>query len=52
MEVYYTGRQSAFLNADLDEELYVSQPQGSVSSENANGVYILRKAFYGSKQAS
>lgn len=46
------GVKSEFPYAHLDEELYVSQPQGFASSENANGVYHVQKALYGLNQAS
>lgn len=43
--------KSAFLNGDLKEEVYVSQPQGFVINGNEKKVYKLRKALYGLKQA-
>lgn len=42
----------AFLNAELDEEIYVLQPDGFVVSVKENHVYLLRKPLYGLKQAS
>lgn len=44
--------KTAFLNASLDEEIFVSQAPGFVNSSRPNGVYKLFKALYGLKQAS
>ncbi|TYK17067.1 Retrovirus-related Pol polyprotein from transposon TNT 1-94 [Cucumis melo var. makuwa] len=43
--------KSAFLNAYLNEEVYVAQPKGFVDSEFSQYVYKLNKALYGLKQA-
>nr|GFC91902.1 retrotransposon protein, putative, Ty1-copia subclass [Tanacetum cinerariifolium] len=43
--------KTAFLNRNLREEVYVSQPDGFVDSDNPNHVYKLKKALYGLKQA-
>ncbi|GJW93220.1 retrovirus-related pol polyprotein from transposon TNT 1-94 [Tanacetum coccineum] len=43
--------KTAFLNGELCEEIYVSQPEVFVDQDNPNHVYRLKKALYGLKQA-
>jgi hypothetical protein len=43
--------KSAFLNAVLEEGVYVKQPPGFESAEFPHWVYRLRKVLYGLKQA-
>nr|GEW60894.1 retrovirus-related Pol polyprotein from transposon TNT 1-94 [Tanacetum cinerariifolium] len=52
MVVYQMDVKTAFLNGNLREEVYVSQPDGFVDQDNPNRVYKLKKALYGLKQAS
>ena len=49
--VYQFDIKSAFLNGDLEEEVYVAQPEGFVVSGQESKVYRLKKALYGLKQA-
>ncbi|GJR00416.1 retrovirus-related pol polyprotein from transposon TNT 1-94 [Tanacetum coccineum] len=50
MVVYQMDMKTAFLNGNLREEVYVSQPDGFVDPDNPNHVYKLKKALYGLKQ--
>nr|GFD16573.1 retrovirus-related Pol polyprotein from transposon TNT 1-94 [Tanacetum cinerariifolium] len=43
MVVYQMDVKTAFLNGSLWEEVYVSQPDGFVDSDNPNHVYKLKK---------
>eukprot|EP00253_Pinus_taeda_P019544 PITA_19544 len=43
--------KSAFLNGDLEEEVYIEQPDGFILGNDPNLVCRLKKALYGLKQA-
>ncbi|GKE58436.1 retrovirus-related pol polyprotein from transposon TNT 1-94, partial [Tanacetum coccineum] len=51
MTIYQMDVKTAFLNGQLKEEVYVSQPEGFVDQDNPSYVYKLKKALYGLKQA-
>nr|GFD51958.1 retrovirus-related Pol polyprotein from transposon TNT 1-94 [Tanacetum cinerariifolium] len=44
MVVYQMDAKTTFLNGNLREEVYVSQPDGFVDANNPNHVYKLKKA--------
>ncbi|GJV31453.1 integrase, catalytic region, zinc finger, CCHC-type containing protein [Tanacetum coccineum] len=46
---YYMDVKTAFLNGDLQEEVFVSQPEGFEDPDNPTHVYRLKKALYGLK---
>lgn len=50
-KVYQMDVKSAFLNGDLEEQVYVEFPKGFTFSEKEDQVCRLRKALYGLKQA-
>nr|GEZ09824.1 hypothetical protein [Tanacetum cinerariifolium] len=50
MAVYQIDVKTTFLNGNLREEVYVSQPNRFVDKDNPNHMYKLKKALYGLKQ--
>ncbi|GKA80563.1 retrovirus-related pol polyprotein from transposon TNT 1-94 [Tanacetum coccineum] len=50
MIIYQMEVKTAFLNGDLQEEVFVSQPEGFEDPDNPTHVYRLKKALYGLKQ--
>nr|GEZ44761.1 integrase, catalytic region, zinc finger, CCHC-type, peptidase aspartic, catalytic [Tanacetum cinerariifolium] len=51
MTIYQIDVKTTFLNDELKEEVYVSQPEGFVDPDHPTHVYHLKKALYGLKQA-
>ncbi|GJY99559.1 retrovirus-related pol polyprotein from transposon TNT 1-94 [Tanacetum coccineum] len=51
MIIFQMDVKTTFLNGELNEEVYVSQPEGFVDPEHPSHVYHLKKALCGLKQA-
>ncbi|GKC87261.1 retrovirus-related pol polyprotein from transposon TNT 1-94 [Tanacetum coccineum] len=51
MTIYQMDIKTAFLNGELNEEVYVSQPEGFFDPDHPTHVYHLKKALYGLKRA-
>jgi hypothetical protein len=51
VKVYQMDVKSAFLNGELEEEVYIEQPEGFQLSENIDYVCKLKKALHGLKEA-
>nr|GEU55594.1 retrovirus-related Pol polyprotein from transposon TNT 1-94 [Tanacetum cinerariifolium] len=51
MLIFQMDVKTEFLNGELKEEVYVSQPEGFVDQDNPSHVYKIKKALYGLKQA-
>ncbi|KAL8119157.1 hypothetical protein AgCh_016606 [Apium graveolens] len=50
-KVHHLDVKSAFLNRELTEEVYISQPKNFVDEKQSHKVYRLLKALYGLRQA-
>ncbi|GKD02946.1 retrovirus-related pol polyprotein from transposon TNT 1-94, partial [Tanacetum coccineum] len=51
MVIYQMDVKTAFLNGELKEEVYISQPEVFVNPDHQTYVYRLKKALYGLKHA-
>jgi Reverse transcriptase (RNA-dependent DNA polymerase) len=52
LELVQLDIKMIFLHGDMDEEIYMSQPEGFVDESNRNLVCRLKKGLYGLKQTS
>ncbi len=51
LEIHSMDIDSTFLQADLEKEIYVTQPEGFVSPQHPDYVCHLKKSLYSLKQA-
>lgn len=51
MDYFSACVKSAFLNGELEEEIFIEQPEGFCVKGQEESVYKLHKALYGLKQA-
>ena len=51
MFIHQIEVKTAFLNGDLEEEIYMDQPEGFIAKRQVNKVCKLVKSFYELKQA-
>jgi hypothetical protein len=52
LELHQMDVKMTFLNGDLKEDVYMTQPKGFVVEEKEHLACHLKKSIYGSKQAS
>ncbi len=51
MELHHMDVSLAFLNGDLEEDIYMAQPEGFVEPGQEHLVCHLKKSLYGLKQS-
>ena len=51
-EIHQMDVKTAFLQGDLEEEIYMRQPDGYIDNDKPNQVCKLKKSIYGLKQAA
>ena len=49
--IHQVDVKTIFLNGDLEEEIYMLQPEGYITPGQENKVFKLNKSLYGLKQA-
>ncbi|KAL0373354.1 UNVERIFIED_CONTAM: Retrovirus-related Pol polyprotein from transposon TNT 1-94, partial [Sesamum radiatum] len=52
LELFQMDVKKAFLNGELDEEIYMDQPEGFQEMGQKRKVYRLKRSIYGLKQSS
>ena len=52
LELYQMDIKTAFLNGELNEEIYMDQPVGFVAKGQERKVYKLKRSIFGLKQSS
>lgn len=52
LETDHLDVETAFLNGEIDEQIYMAQPEGFEEPGSENKVCLLNKAIYGLKQSS
>jgi hypothetical protein len=51
-KIWQMNVKTAFLNVNIEEELYMAQPEGFVDPKDGHKVCKLQRSIYGLKQAS
>ena len=51
-EIWKIDVKTAFLNGNLDESIYMIQPEGFIEKGQEGKVFQLKRSIYGLKQAS